>query len=185
MNRNNKTVFTITVAVAMVAAVVGVTGYGQHANTMFEEQLMDSLTFELFPSASAIADDAPVRVGAYLQYTCWYGFGKCTTTPIYQDVSAGEQFDTQATVPNVWGAGSDLEMHHTFQNQNDENVTFIGKHWGTLADYSQQATRHCNNDVTHSEQYWVRAGNYIQDVRFCVIGDVEQGDLASWTFQLI
>lgn len=184
MISKNKKVFTITFAVAMVAVLVGVTAYESNANTMFAEEIMNSMSFEILPSADAISPNAPIKVGAYIEYNCYWGFFKCNTTPIYKNVSTGETYSTQAFVPNVWGTMSDLEMHHTLKNENSVDVTFIGKHWGTLQDYSKQASIICNDNVTHSDQYFVKAGKS-QDVRFCVMQDVSEGDLATWSFQLI
>ena len=180
----NKKVFTITLAVAMVAAIVGVAAYDNNVTSMQAEKIMDSMTFEVFPAASAVSSNTTIEVGAYIVYNCWYGFGKCSTTTIYSDVGAGETFNTQALVPNVWGTLSDLEMHHKLKNNSGENLVFKGEHWGTIQDYSAQASIICNDNVVHKSTYTIANGKQ-QDVRFCVIQNVSENDLASWTFKLV
>ncbi len=183
MISKNKKVFTITLAVAMVAAIVGVGAIDNNLASIQAEKIMDSMNFEVFPSASA-ASTPQIDVGSYLVYSCWYGLGKCSTTTIYGDVGANQEYSTQATIPNVWGTLSDLEMHHKLKNNSGENLYFKGQHWGTVQDYSAQASLICNNNVIHESVYRIANGKQ-QDVRFCVIQNVSEGDLATWTFKLL
>lgn len=184
MISKNKKVFTITLAVAMVAAIVGVGAIDNNLTSIQAEKIMDSMTFEVFPSASAVNSNTTINVGSYLVYNCWYGLGKCSTTTIYGDVGANQEYSTQATIPNVWGTLSDLEMHHKLKNNSGENLYFKGQHWGTVQDYSAQASLICNNNVIHESVYRIANGKQ-QDVRFCVIQNVSEGDLATWTFKLL
>ena len=183
MISKNKKVLTITLAVAMVAAIVGVGASDNNLTSIQAEKIMDSMTFEVIPSASAAATPQ-INVGSYLVYNCWYGLGKCSTTTIYGNVGAGQEYSTQALVPNVWGTLSDLEMHHKLKNNSGADLVFSGEHWGTIQDYSAQASIICNDNVVHKSTYQIKNGKQ-QDVRFCVIQNVSENDLASWTFKLV